>query len=196
MRLSRKSGKHLSSLVATSVVSWRAVASFAPSTVPAACRQGKDLIVPRGAALPANCVKCGAAAERPWRKKFHWHSPYIYLIILFNLLIYVIVALIVRKSIELNVPLCETHHGDRKRYNILAAVLMLGALPTGLLIGMTIPGSEGIAILMGTIMFVAGLVFWVIASGYIRPKKIDETQAVFRGAGEAFLQLLPPKPPF
>ncbi len=152
------------------------------------------MVVPRGAALPANCVKCGAPAQRPWRKKFYWHHPAIYFIVLFNLLIYVIVALIVRKSMELNVPLCETHHGDRKRYNILAAILLLGFIPAGFGVGQFVSNGEGIGFLIGAIMFIAGLVFWVLASGYIRPTKIDETHGVFASVGEPFLQLLPPEP--
>jgi hypothetical protein len=170
------------------------MASFAPAQVLAACRRGKNLVVPRGAALPANCVKCGAPAQRPWRKKFYWHSPAYYLIVLVALLIYVIVALIVRKSMELNVPLCEVHHGERKRYNMLAAILLLGFIPAGIALGQLLPNGEAIGFLVGAIMFIAGLIFWVIASGYIRPTKIDDTHGVFSGVGEPFLQLLPPEP--
>ena len=171
------------------------MASFAPAQVPAACRRGKHMVVPRGAALPANCVKCGATAKRPWRKKFYWHPPAYYLIVLINLLIYAVVAIIVRKSIELNIPLCEAHHGDRKRYNILAAILLLGTIPAGLAVGNLSSLDPGIGWLVAVIMFIAGLVFWSIANGYVRPSKIDETHGEFVGVGEPFLQLLPPEPP-
>lgn len=170
--------------------------SFAPAVVPAACRNGKRLVVSRGAALPANCVKCGAPAQRPWRKKFYWHHPAYYLLILPSLLIYAIVAIIIRKSMELNVPLCEIHHGERRRYNILAAVLMLGAVPAGFIIGEFFSAGAGIGWLVGALMFIAGAVFLAIAGSFLRPVKIDERGAIFTGAGENFLQLLPPEPQF
>src|SRR5262245_52238987 len=107
------------------------MATFAPAQVPAACRRGKQMVVPRGSSLPASCVKCGAPAKTPWRKKFYWHHPAYYITIFAGLLLYAIIVLIARKSMELNVPLCDAHHGERKRYNILAVILMLGAIPAG-----------------------------------------------------------------
>src|SRR5690242_18011661 len=106
------------------------MATVAVSSV-VATRRGKELLVPRSAALPACCIKCGQPAEKPWRKKFYWHTPWLALLVLLNLLIYIIVAVIVRKNMELNVPLCDRHHADRKRYNLLSILMIVGFIPVG-----------------------------------------------------------------
>lgn len=161
-----------------------------PALVPAiASRKGKDLVVPRSASLPAYCVKCGALATTPWRKKFYWHNPWIALLVLVNLLIYIVVAVIVRKNMELNVPLCDIHHADRKRYKLLAILMISACVPVGLLLGSFF--SEALGWITGLIMFFASIVFYFLCSLGFRPIKIDDTGGVFRGASTAFLDLLP-----
>jgi len=125
-------------------------------------------------------------ASTPWRKKFYWHSQWIYLLILFpGILIYAIVAMIVRKQMELNLPLCDTHHADRKRYKMLAILMLVGFIPAGLLLGSI--GSEALGWVTGIAMFVTGFVFYSLGQLGIRPLKIDEAGGEFRGACTAFL---------
>lgn len=170
-------------------VTFFAMASFAPATLQAS-RNGKKLNVPRGASLPAQCVKCGAAAQKPWRKKFYWHAPWLFILVIFpGLLIYAIVALIVRKSMELNVPLCDRHHSDRKRFVALGAVMLIGFIPVGaILAGIGIDG--GYASLVALAMFIVGVVFYMKAQ-FLRPVKIDEQGGTFLGGNEEFLRGLP-----
>ena len=155
-----------------------------------ASRRGKDLYVPRAASLPAACVKCGAVATRPWRKKFYWHNPLLYLMVIFpGLIIYFVVALIVRKQVELNVPLCEAHHADRRRNNLIAMMMLILSIPAGVLFGNY--GSQGLGWVTGLAMFIASIVFYLMAGMGIAARKIDETGGVFRGACPAFLDQLP-----
>ena len=166
------------------------MASIAPAPNTAAARRGKELHIPRFSALPPYCVNCGTAAQVPWRKKFYWHHPLLLLLIV-SPLIYIIVALIVRKQMELNVPLCDRHHAERKRYSLLGALFLLGALPVGIFIGTAFNDAEGFAWLTGFGMFITGVVFHILAGKYLRPKKIDEQGGIFTGASEAFLNQLP-----
>jgi hypothetical protein len=164
--------------------------AFSAPALAFASRRGKELIVPRSGSLPATCIKCGASADKPWRKKFYWHTPWLYLMIIFpGLLIYVIVALIVRKKMELNLPLCERHHGDRKRYRLLGAVMLAGFVPAGLFLGKI--GSETLGWVTGCAMFAAAIVFYALCGLGVRPTKIDENGGIFRGAGPVFLDALP-----
>lgn len=94
---------------------------------------------------------------------------------------------------ELNVPLCEIHHGERKRYNILAAVMLLGCVPVALMIASLFNDAEGPGWAIGIIMFITGLVFLFCSNHYMSARKIDEEGGVFRGAKEPFLQLLSPQ---
>lgn len=161
-----------------------------PALVPAiASRKGKELIVPRAASLPAYCVKCGAPASTPWRKKFYWHNPWLTLLVLLNILIYIVVAVIVRKNMELNVPLCDSHHADRNRYKLLAILMIVGCIPLGFLLGNFF--SESLGWITGLTMFFASIVFYFLCGLGFRPTKIDDTGGVFRGACTAFLDLLP-----
>jgi hypothetical protein len=172
------------------------MAATTPSLAPSATRDGKILVVPRGSAFPANCVKCGEPAERPWRKKFYWHHPALYLMVIFpGLLIYAIVAMVVRKSIELSVPLCDVHQSERKRYIIIGTILLLGCIPAGVIAETELHLFDGAGFIVGTLMFFAGCIF-LARINPIRPKKIDEFGAEFTGASEEFLKLLPPKPAF
>ena len=149
--------------------------------------------MPRSASLPANCLKCGKVAATPWRKKFYWHASWLYIMILFpGLLIYAIVALIIRKQMELNLPLCDAHHADRKRYKLLGALMLIGCIPIGVLLGVYV--SEPLGWATGSLMFIAGLVFFILSGLGVRPTRIDEMGGVFRGACTEFLSALPEQP--
>lgn len=164
--------------------------SFASVPAPAlATRRGKDLHVPRAASLPASCVKCGATATTPWRKKFYWHHPALLFLVLLNLLIYAIVAVIVRKNMELNVPLCESHHADRRRYKLIALLMLILCVPIGVVLGAYV--SEVMGWVTGVLMFLASIVFYAMAGLGFSPKKIDDAGGIFRGACPAFLDKLP-----
>jgi len=170
-------------------VTFFAMASFAPSPLQAS-RNGKKLNVPRGASLPAQCIKCGAPAQKPWRKKFYWHAPWLFILVIFpGLLIYAIVALIVRKNMELNVPLCDRHHSDRKRFVTLGAVMLIGFIPVGVILG--VAGMDaGYASLVALAMFIVGVVFYSKAQ-FMRPTNIDDQGGTFTGAADQFLNGLP-----
>jgi hypothetical protein len=176
---------------ADSGILWQPMSAFAPAPA-LACRKGKDFVVPRGASLPANCVKCGAPAERPWRKTFYWHPSWLYILLLLWVLIYFLVAVLVRKKMQLNIPLCDVHHDERKRLNIVGGVMLLGFIPAGILAGNVVPGDSGAGVIVGMLMFLAGIVFLIRANNYLQARFIDDTHAVIRGAKEPFLQLLPP----
>lgn len=148
-------------------------------------RQGRDLIVYRGGSLPPYCVKCGMAThQQPVMRKFYWHSPWIYLVVLANLLIYAIVALVVRKRFDLGVPLCESHFRLRRIWMTVAAALMLIAFPA-LIVGITTdyPGT-GLVVCLVTLL--TGAVAWGMVAPILRPTRITDEMAVFRGADERF----------
>ena len=168
------------------------MATFAPAPT-GACRDGKTLIIPRGASLPASCVKCGQPAQTPWVKKFAWHTPWLYFLIIFpGLLIYAIVAMIVQKKIELKIPLCDFHHAERKRWMIIGTICIVGCIPVGMIVSMALNFDAWVGWLVGFVMLIASVVFFGMSS-LIKPTKIDDHAGEFKGAGEAFLNMLPPR---
>jgi hypothetical protein len=160
-------------------------------------RAGNLLVATAGAQFPPYCVKCGAPAQKWVNKNFGWHTPWLYLIILVNVLIYAIVATIVMKRMRLNVPLCAQHYGRRRGWLTAGWIMLAGFLPISITIGMMGNGSDeavGAAVLLGAAMFIASLVCLVIGSILLRPQEITDTQAIFTGVSPAFLQYVPDQP--
>ena len=174
------------------------MASFAP--VPAAypiLRDGQKLIVPgalpgQTILLPSPCVKCGAPANgKPVNKVFYWHHPALYLLIVAGVLIYAIVAAIVRKSMRLTVPLCARHAQRRSTAVTLAWVIpLIGIADAFILPRFGVDG--GVVALITVAMVLTGIVIWSIVNYPIRPKSIDQHRGVFTGFSEAYLQQFPP----
>jgi len=174
-----------------------AVGSYAPSVplaYPDAYAEGDILVVPRNAALPASCVKCGGVPKEPWLKRtFYWHNPLLYLLIIIGLLIYAIVVLIVRKQVQLMVPICDLHESKRKSRLWIGAILLLACIPVAIAFGTYVQSESAplIAFFLGIVMFIAGLV--VISSSYVlRPTYIGDDCAKFKGAHPEFLARLKP----
>lgn len=165
--------------------------------LPAITRRGSRLIVPvpppgQSAVLPAvTCIRCGAPAEgKPLTKTYFWHHPALYLIILAGVLIYLIVAVIVRKSIKVAVPLCAQHRQRRSIGVTLAWVLpVIGIADAFILPQFNV--DTGIVVLVVTVLILAGIVIWAVVGSPIRPRKIDQFCGEFTGFCETYLQQFP-----
>jgi len=154
-------------------------------------RQGKLFIVPRenAAYVPCDsCVKCGQPATKRLPRHFYWHHPALYLLILPGLLLYVLVAVIVRKQMRITIGLCDRHRAVRRWWITAAWLLLL----SGLAFFVT-PLATGISsALMGIGFFLLSLIIACVASNItLRPRRITKDEGAFAGAGEGFLQQFP-----
>ena len=152
-------------------------------------RNGKLLILKPGSLLPERCVKCNAPARTPIQpRKMFWHHPALYVLILPGLLIYAIVALLVRKQISINIGLCPTHF-KRRLYGILLAWggSILGFALT--IFGMSCD-SCGLGVL-GVVLSLGAIVGGMLLSRTLYPVLIKDDIAHFKGCGEPFLASLP-----
>lgn len=172
-------------------------AAAAPAMPATAYRQGNKLVIPAGAPLPRYCLKCAQPVMGEFfKKKFQWHNPLLYLIVLVSPLIYIIVALIVMKRVELMVPMCPEHIQRRKKLLIATWVLALGFIPGGILVGALVGNATdadtgvGVGLLAGFLMMIAAFVTGVRAV-IMRPREITPTSATFTGVCEPFLAMLP-----
>jgi len=158
--------------------------------------QGDLLIASHSAVLPAFCVKCGRPAQpKLMRRMSSWHQPWLYFLILVGVLIYAIVALILRKSMTLHLPLCARHLEKYRALKFAYAVLLLGCIPEMILAGTLLPEAYvpyGIA--AGLSALVAGMVCLVMFNGILRAKRIDESYGYFTNASGDFLSHLPAPP--
>src|SRR5438105_154087 len=112
------------------VVPYATPVQYQPAGPQAAWREGVTLIVTTQASLPPRCVKCNADVVDGWRwrKSLYWHHPALALMIIFpGLLIYAIVALIVRKKAVVEASLCPVHRANRNTKVATAWIAGLGA---------------------------------------------------------------------
>lgn len=140
------------------------------------------------------CIKCGAPVAKRVAKSFSWHSPFLYLTILAGLLIYVIIALIVQKSMKLSCPLCAAHQRKRQSLTLAAWGAFLGVFGAFAL-GGALDLDMGIRAVLAIGFLVTCLVLALLVSNMvIKPKRITERLGAFTGAGEAYLATLPSSP--
>jgi hypothetical protein len=151
-------------------------------------RDGKSVVVRTGSDLPPRCIVCNAPAKLPVKsKKVYWHSPWIYLLVPINILIYLIVGLIARKSFEVSAGLCEVHSA-RRRWRVLSLVAVgVGSLIVT--VAMLIH-EQGDAAIVAAISALAAFVFSAIAARKIYPRKITKEYARLGGCKEPFLASL------
>jgi len=151
-------------------------------------RVGPELVTLRDARLPGRCVKCNAPGETRLQKTYYWHSGGWYLLILFNLVIYAIVAMIVRKKCRLEASLCAQHARRRSRL-IGSAFACLAGFVVALAVG--IGNDWGPAFVLAGVALLASIVLGIVAGRTLYATRMTERYAYFRGGGQDFLATLP-----
>jgi hypothetical protein len=143
-------------------------------------RDGKVAVLTLGVALPPRCVKCNEAALQPMKpRKLYWHHSGWYLLILLNIVIYAIVAMIVRKKAEVTYGVCAKHRSRRRMFIAIGwGGLVLGVLALAL------------DPLAGIVIAVAAVLTGLIGSRLAYPTRITKEEVRLGGCGEAFLASL------
>ena len=161
-------------------------------------RDGNQLVMCKDSELPARCVKTNAPTDRTLRRQLYWHNPLLYLMIFFpGLCIYVIVALIVRKSADIKIGLSPEGFRSR-RWGI--AIGWLSFLLGGVLFFIGVANSDSnrnptnnwwIAIIAGLLGGLIGIIVGVVKSGVVSPTKITDSHVWLRGVHPEYLATLP-----
>lgn len=151
-------------------------------------RKKSTLVMSRDAVLPYRCVKCNQETDRRLKRRLTWHHPALYLIILVALLIYLIVALIVRKVAVVEVGLCEEHLAKRRRNVLITwALVLLGA--GGFVLA--IMNEDPTYLLGGFVLFIAAIIYGLVAVRVVAPSKIDNQYVWLKGVNKDYLEELP-----
>ena len=100
----------------TPVVPYATPVGLAPRDELQVAWRGKELIIPDGGSIADRCIRCNEPGDgRPIKRQLSWHPSALFLLILFpGLIIYLIVALIVRKRATIYVGLCARHRRGRR----------------------------------------------------------------------------------
>ncbi len=151
---------------------------------------GDTLVVHRNAVLPDRCVKCNAPAggDRV-RRRFAWHHPALYLLILAGLLVYAIVALIVQKKAVLDLGICAEHR-KRRRGLTIAAWALLGAAFVAIPVAVRM--GSGLVALLAVLLFFAAAVAGYVVTNWIVTSKIDDSYVWLKKVDRAYLSSFPP----
>ncbi len=153
-------------------------------------RDGKWVVLPRHAALPPRCVKCNGEVDEPTRQRtLYWHHAGVYALLLVNLLIYAIVAAIVRKKAVIAPGLCAEHKRKRRDAILTCWVGILLAFATPFVFG----SDEyfGLVLLFSVVLFIAVIVYAMVRGRIVYARKIDEDEVRLGGCGRGFLDSLP-----
>lgn len=156
-------------------------------------RDGKLLVVRKGAIFPDRCVRCNAPAEGyRLRRNLFYHNRLIYLILLFNLIVYVIVALIVRKTAQFEIPLCPVHRAKRRNTILIAWGIVLASVPIGIALGQVLPNENvALAFLIGFLLFLGGAIYGAAAAPPVVPARIDDYHAWLKRVCPEWMEGLP-----
>lgn len=164
-------------------------ASLDPGGPEGCWRAGKEVVLRAGAALPPRCVKCNAPVTAPIKARtYYWHHPALYILALVNLLIYAVVALIVRRRATLAPGLCSAHT-RRRRLGLLVGWGGLLAFLGLLVAGVAVDGCG--LMLAGGLVLLGALVAAILLARIVIPSRIDAEWVRLKGCGAAFLDSLP-----
>jgi len=167
-----------------------AAPAFSPDSVPSAWSQGDVLIVRKGARLPYACVKCGQPSDgKPVRKTYYWHEPWVWVTILAGVLVYVIIAILIRQSGQIEFALCSQHRARRRNGVIISLLGVFGGIALFVAAGMS---NEPYLVPFGIVVLLGGAITGLLMARVLTPKRIDMHFLWLRGVGPAFLQTLPP----
>ena len=143
----------------------------------------------RDSSLPARCAKCNkAVSNKPVKRTLYWHVPWVYFLILISVLIYIIVALIIRKKAVVLVPECDEHR--QRRYLVIAVSWLMVFVGIGCFFYAMNP-NHGTWALAGVVLVIAGIVAGLWKGVLVSAKKIDDRFVHVRGFCRDYLEGLP-----
>jgi len=158
-------------------------------------REGKQVVVCKDVPLPERCLKCGEPPTKVVKKRLYWHHPLVYLALIPSVLIYIIVAMCVRKTMVLGVPLCKTCSGRRWRNIAIAWGLFLASVAL-VVLAANQPSSSSLGPIFGfsALGVFLLMLFWILGTRLIFPKKINDRYGWISKAGRPYLDSLPQWP--
>jgi hypothetical protein len=149
---------------------------------------GDDLIVTKEAPLPPVCVKCGTRDQIERRRQlFGWTPPWVFALIVINLLVAAIVQLIVRKKGYLSLPLCTACNARWRAARLVAVLSGLGIV-FGLIAGLVLLIREPVAGLIMIVLALAAPVALLVTFcrvRLLRARKVDEQTITLIGVHDA-----------
>jgi hypothetical protein len=156
--------------------------------LPTIWRDKSILVMTKEAPLPNRCVKCNEPTGERLTRKLTWHHPALYLTVLISILVYAVIALVLRKTATVNLGLCEDHLNTRRRNLAITWVMgILGALCFPLAIMLEDATPLGI----GGLLLLATAIYGIVTLRVVVPTKIDDHFVWLKGVNPDYLRDFP-----
>ena len=159
-------------------------------------RKGRVLVMRKNAQLPARCVKSNVPADRRLKRSLYWHHPAIYLSILISILIYAILALILRKAATIYIGLSDEWFARRRRAMIVGWFLVLASIAM-LVAGIGMEDRSDAfpwLIAASPLVFLFGAIYGLLGARMVAPVRISDEYVWLKGVHPGFLADLPEWP--
>jgi hypothetical protein len=140
-----------------------------------AWRDGKVLMVRKGAALPDRCLKCNAPADGyRFTRNLTWLHPNWVIVFLLSPIIYVIIYLILCARGKVSVGVCPEHRKKRTRAILWGWLIALAGVGSFFAAGALPENLVPVAIIGGFVLLFAGLIIGAVKSRILVTKQIDK----------------------
>ncbi|HSE20192.1 MAG TPA: hypothetical protein VLB68_01000 [Pyrinomonadaceae bacterium] len=165
-------------------------AYFSPATqqIPTIWRNKSVLVMAKQAPLPDRCVKCDSPTHRRLKRNLRWHHPALYLLIVGGVLLYCILAMVLSKTATINVGLCETHAAARRRDIVITWMVVLLSFASFYFSAAT---EEMSSLLAGLTLFYGAVIYWIVKTRVVAPRKIDDQYVWLNGINTKYLEQFP-----
>jgi hypothetical protein len=155
-------------------------------------REGSTLVMAKDASLPDYCVKCDAPANGfRLKRNLSWHHPALFLVVIVATLLYVILAMVLRKRAIVYLGLCRKHNEKRRNFLIVGVVTL--AVSLALIFGAIAWDYPAVA-LLGVAGILASAIWLAFVARVVIVKKIDDQFVWLNGINENYLSRFPPLP--
>ena len=146
--------------------------------------------------LPPVCALTGEPTEDVKQKTFLWQPAWVFLLVPVGLLPFLIVALILRKTMTVRLPLAQRKHAHWLWRDAVSWVFVLGSLGvffTGSFLSLSRDHQDlsGPLMLTGLGLFVLFLILYALLMRLgIHPKRITEDEITLGGVHQNFVDAL------
>jgi hypothetical protein len=142
--------------------------------------------------LPPICMICGNEAHEVVRKKMSWKPGWVWLLILFGLIPFLLVALMLTKRAVLQAPLCPLHKNHWSNRTLAVALGFFAVI--GLVFVVILFSAKPWAGFLAVACLGLGLV-WAIATIFItgtaiRARRINDAEVVLQNVSPDFAYAL------
>jgi len=151
-------------------------------------RDKSTLVMTKEALLPDRCVKCNEPAGERLKRKLTWHHPALYLTILISILVYAILAMVIRKTATVNVGLCDDHLSTRRRNLAITWILGIACV---LCFPLAVMLDDGTPVFVALLLLFATAIYGVVTLRVVVPSKIDNHFVWLKGVNSDYLQEFP-----